>query len=119
MTHIKKYGYQFNRNIPEIDWLNEYIGPQLSKYDTFNPKGYWKKHVVGGSKYWLSVKKRFRALTGDTRKFDAIDIVTGDGWYVITTIHVKFENRGDTSMFETTIMIDDDLLALQFKLAVL
>jgi hypothetical protein len=119
MAHIKKYGYRFDRNIPDIDWLNEHIGPQLSKYDTFNPKGYWKKNSVGVAKYWLSTKKRFRALTGDTRKFDAIDLVTGDGWYVITTINVVSEKGGgDTSRFETTVIIDDELLALQYKLAV-
>jgi len=119
MAQIKKYGYRLDRNLPDIIWLNDHISPELSNYETFNPKGYWKKHTHGGAKHWLATKKRFVALTGDNRKFDAIDMITGNGWYIITTIKVVIGTGNVTSEFETTIIIDDDLMALQFKLAVL
>jgi hypothetical protein len=90
-----------------VEWLQEHIGDIDRTVKATSDKGRWVGFPWHRPALWKESILAYQELTGDIRELDAITIWYGSGWTVLVT------------EYETIFLIDNDALAVQFKLAVL
>jgi hypothetical protein len=121
MTIIKLDGFLFDTLFTITDWLSDNVGEVIHIREAYNPCGNWGGEAFAHHLHWAQNLADANALLGDLSYMDGIDLYGGLGWTILQTKQLKLDSNGitRTTEFKTTIIIDDNLLALQFKLAVL
>jgi hypothetical protein len=121
MSIITLDGFLFDTWDIILNWLCDNVGEVIHTREAYNPAGYWGDEPWANVEHWAQNLADGSALRGDLGHMDGIDLCGGTGWTIIQTKQVKLDSNGmsRTTEFKTTIIIDDELLAIQFKLSVL
>ncbi len=121
MNIIRLDGFLFVTLTDILDWLSDNVGEMIHSREAYNPLGLWGNEKWAIAKHWGQNLIDASALLGDLGYMDGIDLYSGLGWTILQTKEAKLDSNcvSRTTEFKTTIIIDDDLLAIQFKLSVL
>jgi hypothetical protein len=101
-----------------IDWLIENIGPEHGGRSGFRPEGIYIKDFWSTIDDWAILGTEFSNLTNNHQSHDSIQGIYGTGWkFILTSCYQRAGYR--QAEYQFFIIIDDDMDALQFKLAML
>jgi hypothetical protein len=96
-----------------MEWLQTNVGALISREKSQDPNGRWHDQFWADCSNWDTVKAEYLELTDDHYPYDGIEIAKGEGWCILSASGWQLD--ADSAVF----LLDDELLAVQFKLAVL
>jgi hypothetical protein len=102
-------------------WLRNNLGPDISKSDGIRPESIYIERCWSDRDEWSKLVTTYRALTGDHDLCDSITIDYGIGWSLISTTCYSVASKAGVNKAEYKyfVVIDDDTIAVQFKLSVM
>jgi hypothetical protein len=102
-------------------WLMAHVGSVLDHTTVTRPGSIYAELIWTPIYEWQEKFAEFKTITSDPTLKDKINIIYGDGWRIASSITLepsfkKGSMAGDTEFW---FVIDNDTLAVQFKLAVM
>jgi hypothetical protein len=103
-----------------LNWLLANCGELDADNRAFRPESYIARKDWSTIEHWQAVRNRVTDLMSPTDEYDSIIILSGHPWtFVIATSYTMKYSLTTEPVFYHHIRIDDEVLALQFKLAVM
>jgi hypothetical protein len=101
------------------EWLVANVGEEIEVLREWKTCDYWRDQAWARNQMndWDHVQARYIDLTGDLTVYDEIELVKGDGWWLITTVQSTLYARSAVHVY--TVLLYDVTTAIQFKLSVL
>jgi len=102
------------------DWFIEYCPDPYFKEKAIRPNSYFPSGRWSTEAHWNTTKNFMHEITGDGREYDCIFMTIGTGWAWVAVIEYTMEyNLNTEAIYKHIFRIDDETLAIQFKLAVM
>jgi hypothetical protein len=96
-----------------LEWLETNVGDLINREHSCDPKGRWHDQFWANCKNWDTVHTEYLELTNDHYPYDGIEIIKGEGWCILRAEGWQLDASS------IVFFLEDELLAIAFKLAVL
>jgi hypothetical protein len=102
-------------------WLEANVGSTIDNIAKIRPNSSYVNTIWSPVYEWQDLSTEFKKITGDLTLKDRISITYGAGWTMATSFAYEqsFKTGSMPGDSELWIVIDDDALAVQFKLVVM